>query len=123
VLLERCCDVDYGRVIKGSQRELGLLRERGEQALAMVRSPADAPELRPLVGMLRDMAGPSAGSDVLGTGRPVTPAPAAPSAAPATAAAASTAPEIAALEAKVAELVGELGRLKGDSGTPPGARA
>jgi hypothetical protein len=123
VLLERCCDVDYGRVIKGSQRELGLLRERGEQALAMVRSPADAPELRPLVGMLRDMAGPSAGSDVLGTGRPVTPAPAAASAAPATAAAASTAPEIAALEAKVAELVGELGRLKGDSGTPPGARA
>ena len=44
-------------VIPSTDREIGYLRERGEQALAMVRSPADAPELRPLVRMLGETGG------------------------------------------------------------------
>jgi hypothetical protein len=114
LLIQRCCtDYSAGQPWepRPAQNDIEVISRQSQQALALLRSPADAPELRDLFAVL---------AEPVATMRPV-PAPSGqPAPAGAAAAAAPAENRVTQLEAQVVALGEQLRQLRADTAAPAG---
>jgi hypothetical protein len=79
LLLSRCCrdrvTKDRGGWVPSAGREVGILQEQALQALALLRSPADAPEFQELLEVLNEPVGAAKAAPQGAPSGPPTPAP------------------------------------------------